>query len=86
MFFCMKIFYTFCWHLGPQILNLVNIKNQPNGKKKESFSLLPFQYGFCNLEILYIIYYLIKCILWTLPNIDVCITYLGKKIELNYIV
>jgi hypothetical protein len=31
---CMKISCTFFWQLGPQILNLVNRKNQPNGKKK----------------------------------------------------
>jgi hypothetical protein len=30
----MKISYTFCQHLGPQILNLMNTKNQPNGMKK----------------------------------------------------
>ncbi len=34
MFLCMKISYTFCRHLGPQILSPVNRKNQPNGKKK----------------------------------------------------
>jgi hypothetical protein len=49
MFCCMKISYTFCQHLGPQILSLMNIKNQRNGMKKELFSLLPFQNGFCNL-------------------------------------
>ncbi len=27
IFFCMKISHTFCQHLGPQILNLVNTKH-----------------------------------------------------------
>ncbi len=39
----MKIFCTFCRHLGPQILSLVNIKNQPNGKKKNRFSCCLFR-------------------------------------------
>ncbi len=42
MFSCMKISYTFCQHLGPQILNLMNTKHQPNGKKSNHFS--------CNLS------------------------------------
>jgi hypothetical protein len=29
----MKKSCTFCRHLGPQILSLVNTKSQPNGKK-----------------------------------------------------
>jgi hypothetical protein len=37
MFSC--IFFQ---HLGPQILSLVNTKNQPNGKKNSLNSLLPF--------------------------------------------
>ncbi len=37
IFSYMKISYTFCQHLGPQILNLVNTKNQPNGKKRIIF-------------------------------------------------
>jgi hypothetical protein len=41
MFSYMKISCTFFWHLGPQILNFMNIKNQLD-RKKESFSLLPF--------------------------------------------
>jgi hypothetical protein len=53
--------------------------------KKESFSLLSFQNGFYNLQKNYVIYYLIKCIIWTFPNIDVCITYPWKKIEVNCI-
>jgi hypothetical protein len=32
--FYMKLSYTFHWHLGPQILNLMNIKNQENRKKR----------------------------------------------------
>jgi len=39
MFSWMKISYTCCQHLGPQIFNLVNTKNQPNGQKKESLSM-----------------------------------------------
>jgi hypothetical protein len=53
----MKISYTFFQHLGPQILSLVNTKNQPNGEKK-SFFLLPFQNGFCSFQNSYIVYYL----------------------------
>jgi hypothetical protein len=30
----MKISSTFCQQLGPQILSLMNRKNQPNGEKK----------------------------------------------------
>jgi hypothetical protein len=37
MFSRMKISYTFFQHLGPQILNLVNTKNQANGKKRIIF-------------------------------------------------
>jgi len=33
MFSCMKKSCTFYRYLGPQILSLVNIKNQTNGKK-----------------------------------------------------
>jgi hypothetical protein len=65
MLSCMKISYTFCWHVGSQILSIVNTKNQPNGKK-ESFSLLPFQNWLYNLQNSYIVYYLIKCIIQTL--------------------
>jgi hypothetical protein len=63
MFFCMKFFDTCCQHFEPQIIILVNIENQPNGKKKESLSLLLFQNGFCNFQNSYIIYYSIKCII-----------------------
>jgi hypothetical protein len=43
--FCMKTSYTFCQHLGPQILSLVNTKNQPNGKNKlkNHFPCCPFK-------------------------------------------
>ncbi len=54
MFSCMKISCTFCQHLGPQILSLVNKKNQQNGGKKP-FSLLPFQNGFSSLQNSYIV-------------------------------
>jgi hypothetical protein len=40
MFSCMKISCTFCQHLGPQILSLVNTKIQLNGPKNKSFPLL----------------------------------------------
>jgi hypothetical protein len=53
----MKISYTCYQQLGPQILNLVNTKNQSNGEKQESFSLLPFQNGFCKLQNFHIISY-----------------------------
>jgi hypothetical protein len=33
----MKISFTFFQHLGPQILNLVNTKYQPNEEKKIIF-------------------------------------------------
>ncbi len=68
MFSCMTISYTSCQCLGPQILSLVKTKNQPIGKKKFIF-LAPFLNGFCSLQKNYILYYLIKCIIWTLPNI-----------------
>jgi len=32
-------------------------------KKEESFSLMPFQNGFCSFQNSYVIYYLIKCII-----------------------
>jgi hypothetical protein len=40
---------------------------------------------FNNLQNSYIVYYLINYIIWTLPNIDVCIIYPWKKIEVNCI-
>ncbi len=43
MFLCMKIAYTFCQHLGPQILSLLNRKNQPNGKKRNHLACSPFK-------------------------------------------
>ncbi len=63
MFPCMKISCTFCWHLGPQILNLGNRKNQPNGKKIH-FSCCLFKMDFVAFKISYIIHYLIKCIIY----------------------
>jgi hypothetical protein len=39
------------------------IKNQPNRKKKKSFSLLPFQNGSYSFQNSYVVYYLIKCII-----------------------
>ncbi len=47
MFPCMKFSYTFCQHLGPQILNLVNRKNQPNGGGgRNHFAYSPFRMDF----------------------------------------
>jgi hypothetical protein len=41
----MKISYTFCQDLGPQILHLMNRKNQPNGKRKRNhFACGPFKW------------------------------------------
>jgi hypothetical protein len=37
MYSYMKISCTFCQHLRPQILSLVDTKDQPNGKKKIIF-------------------------------------------------
>ncbi len=42
MFPCMKISCTFFYHLGPQILSLVNRNNQPNGEKMIHFACSPF--------------------------------------------
>jgi hypothetical protein len=49
--------------LVPKILNLMNIKNQPNWKKKGIISLLPFRIGFYSLQNYYIVYYLINYII-----------------------
>jgi hypothetical protein len=65
MFSCMKISYACCQRLGQQILNLY--KKSTKWPKKNSFSLQPFRNGLCSLETF--------CIIWTLPNIDACITY-----------
>ncbi len=43
--------------------------------------MLPFQNGFCSLQISFFLYYLIKWIIWTFPNINVCITYTWKKLK-----
>jgi len=52
MFSCMKISCTCCWHLGPQILSLMNIRNQPNGKIKSLFPSSPFKMDFVAFKIL----------------------------------
>ncbi len=59
--------------LGAKILTLMNIKNQLNDPKKKSFCLLPFQNAFCSFQNSSFLYYLIKCITWTLPK---CMHYL----------
>jgi hypothetical protein len=66
----MIISHTCCQHLGPSNLNLVNIKTQKMAQKK-SFSLKPFWNLFCILQKIYIIYYLVKLIIWKFPYIDV---------------
>ncbi len=37
MFYCIKNSFTFYQHLRPQIISLVNTKNQPNSKKRNHF-------------------------------------------------
>jgi hypothetical protein len=48
-----------------QIPSTMNTNNQPNGPKKESFKL----------QKIYMVYNLIKCVQWTLLNINVNIVY-----------
>jgi hypothetical protein len=57
MFSCMKISCTCCQHLGPQILILVNTKNQPNGQKKNNFPCSLFRMDYVTFKnlVLYII-------------------------------
>ncbi len=52
MFFYMKTSYTCCQHLGPQIISLVNAKNQPNGKKRNHFFCCPFRMDYIAFKIL----------------------------------
>ncbi len=49
--------------LGATNSKLSEYKTFNQMEKKKSFSLLPFQNEFCTLQKLYIIYYLIKCII-----------------------
>ncbi len=51
MFPCMKISCTFFQHLGPQILSLLNEKNEPNGKRRNHFSCSPFIMDFVTFKI-----------------------------------
>jgi hypothetical protein len=53
MFSWMKFFYTCCQHLGPQILSLVNIINQPNGQKWNHFPCSLFKMHYVAFKILY---------------------------------
>jgi hypothetical protein len=76
MYSCMKISCTFCWHLGSQILSLMN-----TNEKKKSFLLLPFQNWLYSFQKNYIVYYLIKCISNITPNIDVCTIYPWKNLK-----
>ncbi len=55
MFSCMKISYTFCRHLGPQILSLVNTNNQPNGRGKKGIIFLKMDFITFKKITLYII-------------------------------
>jgi hypothetical protein len=50
-----------------------------------NISLLPSQNGIYSFQNSYIVYYLIKSIMWTMPNINVCIIYPWKKFEINCI-
>ncbi len=56
MFPCMKFSYTFFSHFGPQILSLVNRKNQLNGEKKKNVNS-PFRMDSITFKIL--IFYII---------------------------
>jgi hypothetical protein len=49
--------------------------------KKKSFSFKPFHNGFCSFQNSCIVYYLIKCIIRTLPNLDVCSIDLWNKLK-----
>ncbi len=51
MFSCMKISCTFFQYLGPEILSLVNMKNQPN-RKKIHFPCCPFRMDSIAFKIL----------------------------------
>jgi hypothetical protein len=54
---------------------------EKNKKNKKSFFFKPFHNGFYNLQNSYILHYFSKCIIWTLPNIDVRITYPWKNLK-----
>jgi hypothetical protein len=58
----------------------VNTKNQPN-EGKNHFPCCPFKMDYVAFKFLRS--YIIKCIIWTFPNIDACITYPWKKIGIN---
>jgi hypothetical protein len=69
------------------------INSKPNECKKSTkwqnknhFPCSAFRMDFVAFKILCITYYFIKCIIWTFPNIDVCMTYPWKKIEIKCIV
>jgi hypothetical protein len=49
MFSCIKHSFTFYQHLGPQILRLVNTKNQPNGNFKKK---IPCKMDFVAFKII----------------------------------
>jgi len=46
------------------------------------FDLATLLEWICSLQNSCIIYYLIKCIIGTLPNINVCVIYPGRKLKL----
>jgi hypothetical protein len=52
VFSYMKLSYTFGQHLGPQIVSLMNTKNQPNGKKKNHLPCCLFKIDFVAFKIL----------------------------------
>jgi len=52
MFSHIKKFGTLRQHLRPQIISLMNIKNQPNGKKRNHFPCCSFRMDFVAFQIL----------------------------------
>jgi hypothetical protein len=51
IFSCIIISYTCDLHLGPQILSLMNTKNQPNDEKSNPFSCNPFETNYVSFKI-----------------------------------
>jgi len=79
MFFCMKFLYTFCQHLGPQILSLVNTKNSTKWKNKIIF-LFAFSNEFCTLLLLSKLYYILfNQMHYINISKQICMHYLSMK-------
>jgi hypothetical protein len=53
MFFCMIISYKCDFHFGSQILNLMNIKKQPNGQKIVFYFVALLEWIMFSLKFLY---------------------------------